>query len=203
MITDDDGRPHLFKGEDDLFREELARATSYLEFGTGGSTLRAATSGVRRIVSVDSDQTWVRKISDRIAAERSTVDIELIHCDIGRTGEWGMPTDYGQVANWPQYFVQPWGRFLTANDTPDLIFVDGRFRVACVLYSLLNLCIRRPTKAARIMIHDFSYRPFYGRILEHASIVATANSLVVVRERPDISLPRLLNDLLSFQFDAR
>jgi len=175
-----------------------------LEFGMGGSTLLAAESGIRRIVSVDSDQAWVRKIEERIASKRPAVDIELIHCDIGRTGEWGVPLDREQIMNWPQYCAQPWQRFLSLNETPDLIYVDGRFRVACVLYSLLNLHRRRFFgKNARIMIHDFSDRPHYGKIMEFASTVARANTLVVVEQRPGISRSRLLQDLLSFQFDVR
>ncbi len=34
--TIDDCQPHLFEGERDLIVDEMSRATSYLEFGTGG-----------------------------------------------------------------------------------------------------------------------------------------------------------------------
>jgi hypothetical protein len=203
--TIDDCQPHLFEGERDLIVGEMSRATSYLEFGTGGSTLLAAECGIRRIVSVDSDQDWVRKIDERIKS-RSKVDVELIHCDIGKTGEWGYPINREKVANWPQYFVQPWHRFLSRNEAPDLIYVDGRFRVACVLYSLLNLQFqdRAPSgKSARIMIHDFLDRPHYGKITKYASVVASMNTLVVVEQKSDISQSQLLEDILSFEFDLR
>ena len=202
----DDYRPRLSEAEYDLFHRELSSATSYLEFGTGGSTLLAAELGIRRIVSVDSDQAWSRRIGDRIASQRSTAAIDLIHCDVGKTGRWGTPVDRRQIASWPHYFMLPWQRFLSANESPDLIHVDGRFRVACVLYSLLNLCFRRQepmAKTPRIMIHDFPNRPYYHKILEYVSIVAETDTLVVTCQRTDLSLPQLLNDMLLFQFDTR
>lgn len=207
-MTNDDCRPHLFDGEYDLLRREMAKAKSYLEFGTGGSTLFAIECGIRRIVSVDSDPAWSRTVDEKIAIRRPKVDvdIELIHCDIGRTRDWGFPLDREQITNWPQYFVQPWQRFLSRNETPDLIYVDGRFRVACALYSLLNLHLHRRRflgKAARILIHDFSDRPYYSKILELASVVARVNTLVVVEQMPNISPSRLVQELMAFQFDAR
>jgi len=207
-MTDADSKPHLRDDEQALLRGEMLRAKSYLEFGTGGSTVLAAECGIRRIVSVDSDPAWLRRIGERIAHERATLDIELIHCNLGRTGDWGMPLDRDleRVATWPQYFLQPWQRFLSCNETPDLILVDGRFRVACVLYSLLHLHLAHakfPQRTTRIAVHDFSDRPYYGRILEHAVIVASAGTMVVVEQNRAFSASLLLQDLFGFQFDAR
>jgi len=204
-MTTDDQKPHLFEGECDLLRQEMAKASSYLEFGIGGSTLLAAEVGIHRIVSVDSDQAWVRKIDEKIALNRPQFDIELIHCDIGQTRDWGFPVDREHITNWPQYFIQPWQRFLSRHETPDLIYIDGRFRVACALFSLLNLHLHRSrvVKTARILIHDFSDRPYYDKILEFASVVAVINTLVVVEPLPGVSQSRMLQDLLFFQFDTR
>jgi hypothetical protein len=204
MTANSDFKPHLFDGEYELLRGELTKARSYLEFGTGGSTLFAAECGIRRIVSVDSDRAWSDRIGERLASARSKINIELIHCNIGRTGDWGVPLGREEIANWPQYFVQPWQRFLDAGEIPDLIYVDGRFRVACVLYSLLNLPRRRLfRKATRIMIHDFSERPHYSKILDYTSVVAHANTLAVLEPKASISRPEVLHDLISFQFDYR
>src|SRR5258708_6728299 len=100
MTATEDYNPHLFEGEYELLYKEMSKATSYLEYGTGGSTLLAAECGMRLIVSVDSDATWLRKVAERIANKRTSVDIELIHCDIGPTGEWGFPLDREQITNW-------------------------------------------------------------------------------------------------------
>jgi len=77
-------KAHLFEGDDGLFIAEIKRAASYLEYGTGGSTLFAAAAGISRIVSVDSDLAWTEKLRAQLPKNR---DISLMQ-------EWGVPTDY-------------------------------------------------------------------------------------------------------------
>ncbi|MEI9805784.1 MAG: hypothetical protein WDN48_17020 [Pseudolabrys sp.] len=78
MTANSDFKPHLFEGEYELLRGELTKARSYLEFGTGGSTLLAAKCGIRHIVSVHSDRAWVDRIDEHLTGLRSNLDIELI-----------------------------------------------------------------------------------------------------------------------------
>lgn len=195
--------PHLLEGEQPLFQREVSRAKSYLEFGMGGSTLFAANRGIKRIVSVDSDSEWVSKIADSLAVFRKTSEIDLIHCDIGPTGAWGMPVNQERMANWPQYFHEPWKRFTAAHMIPDLIYVDGRFRVACTLYSILRLHLASSSSGhekTRIMIHDFTNRPHYHKVIDYAQIVEQFNTLTVFELRESLALTDLVADLLEFQF---
>jgi hypothetical protein len=130
----------------------------------------------------------------------------VICCDIGRTGEWGKPLDRANVDNWPNYFLTPWQRLLSRNELPDLIYIDGRFRVACALHSLLMLRLKKRRvfpKKTKIMIHDFSGRPFYKKVTEFASVVASVNTLAVIEQNKDVSIISLLQELLHYQFDMR
>jgi hypothetical protein len=203
MPIDENWKPHLFPGEEKLFDTEFRRARALLEYGMGGSTIAAFEAGVPRIVSVDSDLAWVEKVRQRIGG--NAAHVELLHCDIGRTTEWGMPIDRERMYNWPAYFVRPWEAYAAADAIPDLVYIDGRFRVACALYSILMLgsqsWLRRRT---RLMLHDFSPdRPHYKVITEFASIIAHANTLVVLRPQRHSSLRRLVTELLARQFDPR
>lgn len=203
MQTNDILNPHLLEGELPLFRREIARAESYLEFGMGGSTLFAANQGVKRIVSVDSDSEWVSKIADSITVFRTTSEIDLIHCDIGPTGPWGTPVNQERMANWPLYFREPWKRLAAAHIIPDLIYVDGRFRVACTLYSILRLHVASSSSGhgkTRIMIHDFTNRPYYYKVTDYAQIVEQFNTLTVFELREPFAVTDLVSDLLEFQF---
>lgn len=205
MQPDDVLEPHLLEGELPLFQQEISRAKSYLEFGMGGSTLFAASLGVKRIVSVDSDPEWISRIADSIATFRKTSEIDLIHCDIGPTGSWGMPINQEGMANWPQYFHEPWKRFAAVHIVPDLIYVDGRFRVACTLYSILRLHLAYTSLGrgkTRIMIHDFNNRPHYHKVTDYAQIVEQFNTLAVFELRKSFSVADLVSDLLEFQFVA-
>lgn len=206
MQPNDVFEPHLLEGELPLFQREVSRAQSYLEFGMGGSTLFAATLGRKRIVSIDSDSSWVSTVADSIAPFRKISKIDLIHCDIGPTGAWGAPVNHDMMANWPQYFQEPWRRFAAECAVPDLVYVDGRFRVACTLYSILRLYLAYMSSRAseraitRIMIHDFTNRPQYHKVIDYAQIVEQYNTLAVLELREHLSLTNLVSDLLEFQF---
>jgi len=197
--------PHLFEGEYELLHRELSRASSYLEFGSGGSTALAVELGIRRIVSVDTDPAWLRRTKESIGERLRDRPIELIHCDIGPVEEWGRPIGRDKIENWPQYFIEPWRRFHASNATPDLIYIDGRFRVACALFSLFNLNARRRLfrTRSRILVHDFLGRPEYEPILRYCSVVESCKTLILAEPRRDIRVDRLLADLLLFQFDIR
>jgi hypothetical protein len=204
MATNADLRPHLFPGEQELMEKEFRRASSYLEFGTGGSTVLAFESGLKRIVTADSDPVFLDKVR-AIARTCLESDIDFVFCDLGPTGEWGNPVGRDNIINWPQYFTLPWHHFLARNEVPDLIYIDGRFRVACALYSILILhvkCNRWLGRKSRLMIHDF-LRPEYSKVKDYAKVVSSANTLAVLEPKKRISADSLVRDLLVFQFDTR
>ena len=47
--------------------------------------------------------------------------------DLGEIGEWGNPLSYDKHQNIPKYIESIW----TENIKPDLVLIDGRFRIAC------------------------------------------------------------------------
>lgn len=61
-----------------------------------------------------------------------------------------------RVRRWQAYASAPWNYFRTIARQPDLILVDGRFRVACVLESLLNLSSQSDAE-----IYDYISRAHY------------------------------------------
>lgn len=204
--SEDDLRPHLFEGELELMSRTMRGASSYLEFGTGGSCLLAARSGIRRIVSGDSDESWLRKVAAKAASQRLENTMELVLCDIGPISEWGYPADETSKSKWANYLVAPWRTFLARGGIPDLIYIDGRFRVACALYSILMLSLvgrRFFRRKSRIMIHDFCDRPHYHKVMDYASVVTKVNTLAVLEATNHYSRAELVQDLLSFQFDPR
>jgi hypothetical protein len=63
---------------------------------------------------------------------------------------------------------------------PDLVLVDGRFRVACVLQALLTV----PT--ARILVHDFWQRPAYHIVLQYTTVLDRADTMVLLQRMPSV-----------------
>lgn len=154
----------------------LSAVRVYLEFGAGSSTFVAASlSNVNSITSVESDPDFMRSL---IKSHPTLVEAELsgrlrsIQPDIGPTGLWGHPLSRAHRDKWPSYAT---GVFKNGF-RPDFVLVDGRFRIACVLASLLNV------PEARIAVHDYSRRPHYRLIEAFCSIEDTFETMVILRK---------------------
>lgn len=177
-------QPHMSASEIALFEAQLAGKASLLEFGCGGSTVTAARH-VPRIVSVDSDPAWLAKVAADPALAGH--DFTPFHADIGPVGEWGYPLDEARLRDWPRYHAAIW-RSMTGS--PDAVLIDGRFRVACLLQSLIHCkpdCV--------LLFHDFTNRPHYHVVLGHAEIAQQVDTLAVLRAKPAIDGKALLHDL--------
>jgi hypothetical protein len=88
---------------------------------------------------------------------------------------------------------------------PDLIFVDGRFRVACCL-SVVLLAEADPdlTRKIRVLLHDVGpARPHYDEVLQFFDVVESVNTLRVMKIKPGTSRSRVMSALLRRQFDQR
>ena len=178
--------PHFDDTGSAYFREQLTRTRNYLEYGSGGSTVFAS-KRVQLLVSVDSDAHFLAAVRDRLAADdsvsgehRSAVT-KLMHVNIGPTVDWGMPAftrlTARRVRRWQAYPSAPWRYLQSIGQQPDLILIDGRFRVACVLESLLNLS---PVSEAQILVDDYITRPHY-HVIERFAEVEMAGRMAVVR----------------------
>ena len=154
--------PHMPETECNALIQELKRAQTYLEFGMGGSTTLAARIGVPNIISVDSSKEWVDNILLQISQLELKGSVQLLHANLGETGDWGYPKNSDGIANWPSYYAGPWIVVRQKKIDPDLILIDGRFRVACFLFSLLNL-----KAGSTILWDDYLLRPEYHRVEEY------------------------------------
>ncbi len=181
-------RPHMTDREIELFDGLLGRSERYLEFGCGGSTYFASQRVRDGIVSVDSSTEWLEKVGAACAGPQCTVKPELVHADIGPTGAWGIPTDAGTRGRWPGYYERAWT--VPASYDSDLVFVDGRFRVACFASTLMNC---RPDTV--IAMHDFASRGHYHAVHRIAREIARVEDLSVFIPRPGGSR-RTLHEIL-------
>ncbi len=199
------GAPHLFGDEAELMHRVFATGCRrYLEFGIGGSTLLALRSGAEMVVAADSDRRWVEvaRGHPELAPKVATGQIRLVHADIGPTSDWGRPAANTPQAAWPNYLARPWAEWQDFGVLPDLVYVDGRFRVACCLSILLAFADR--SEAPRVMVHDIGpERPYYGTIFEFFETVEAVGSLHLLSRRPGASALGAITRLLDTQFDAR
>lgn len=143
-----------------LVRDIYGRATTILEYGSGGSTVLAGDMADKRVFSVESDKNWAAMMRAWFAANPPVSDVEIIWADIGATVEWGHPkTDAG----WKRYARYPlavWGRGDLGD--PDVVLVDGRFRVGCALAVAFNA--KKPTT---LLFDDYKNRQHYHIVEEY------------------------------------
>ncbi len=200
-------RPHFRTAELALFDRFAVRGTGhYLEYGLGGSTLRALNRGASRLVAVDSDPAWVARIQAEqpLAPRIADGSVVLRHADIGKLRDWGFPADKSAAGRWAGYVTAGWDPWLGWGATPDAILVDGRFRVACLLYSALMLDFAGRADDAILMLHDRSPdRPHYEAALPHFSILEEAATMVVLRVAAPIRRAALLAALAAHLADPR
>lgn len=173
--------PHMSAAKIQLLNDSLDRATHYLEYGIGGSTVLAAQKSLKNIIAIDSSKEWIDKVKVDIEKSVHNGNINLLLANLGATVEWGYPKNDQLVKNWPQYYTSPWISFKALNVYPDLILIDGRFRTSCFLYSLLHC-----QNGTRILWDDYQNRPEYHfienilppqGIIDDMAIFTTTNNI--------------------------
>jgi hypothetical protein len=200
-------KPHLFGDEFSLMQRAFGMVgPNYLEWGTGGSTLLAVNRG-NTVVSVESDSLWAagvrarREIAEAVSAGRATI----LHADIGPVGAFGHPQGRDHMDRWISYLYLPWKEWSRRGATPDLVYVDGRFRVACCLSVIVALAEAASTgKMPLVLVHDISdTRPFYNPIFDFYEVIEAVGSLCLLRVRPGAIGPAAIAEMLRHQNDAR
>lgn len=179
--------PHLSKNDKMLFYKYLDIKTVYFEYGSGGSTIQAnIRDNIKKIYSVESDIIWKNAIQNNISKTNITYFFNEMDT-VPNT--WGYPgknaTDLQRI-NYSNHI-----RNLNKEDRDaiDLIFIDGRFRVACCLkcFDIMNNdCV--------IAFDDFLDRPKYHIVLDYFNIVeqTSDNRMVILKKKMDVSVPHEL-----------
>lgn len=183
------------------FERRLRHADFYLEYGSGGSTLLAARFN-KRFITVDSDKYFLRAVERKIP--RKNEDHVLLYADVGLNGPWGIPVFKSRTKAreraWASYPLAPW-RHIEQNECsrPDLILIDGRFRVACALTCLQHL---KDDSTATILIDDYLNRPHFQIIEDFAHLEGTAGQMAVFRSKTQ-DRDRLADAIRSHVWDWR
>jgi hypothetical protein len=153
-----------------LLIKALGTANSYLEFGCGLSTEFISKSYGCRIRSIDTSADWIEIVRERVRG-----DVELVHIDLGPVGAWGRPESY----KFREHFVRYLEAGFEQGFDPDVILIDGRFRVACLLSSLLLA-----SPGTKIVFDDYVMRPHY-KVVEEILRPVTLSSRQAMFVRPD------------------
>jgi hypothetical protein len=134
-----------------LFEVEIKRASRYLEFGSGGSTVLAGELGIPT-VSVENDRYYGQAVRRALSAN---ANVTMLIPNLGLNGPWGTPLR-PSVEKGRTYVSAP---FNGSPEFPDLILVDGRYRVAAALEAARQA--NRGAHRAKLIFDDYVNRSHY------------------------------------------
>lgn len=178
---------YLSKNDKKLFYKLLNKISVYFEYGSGGSTYQASIrTNIKKIYSVESDINWLNKIKNIIKHENFTYilnDMDTIQNHLGYPGK---NATIAQKTNYSSH-MQKLSKEKQLDI--DLIFIDGRFRVACCLK-----CHDIIKDDCLIAFDDFMNRPFYHIVLDYFDIVEKTvdNRMVILKKKKNINVPQKL-----------
>ncbi len=186
--------PLLPNAEKKTFYKYLDKSINYLEYGSGGSTIQALSrKNIKNIYSVESDKEWYNMILDIYKNNNIYQKNKIFmyfYVDLN-----ALPNTYGYPINANINSMKQYANTIESikNINFDLIFIDGRFRVACALYCLLkidNNCI--------VIVDDMVGRDYYNIIYDYYNVIETVGRMVVLKKTnrlPDDSiLQQYIND---------
>lgn len=153
----------LFDGDDLLFKSLAKQSRVYFEYGCGKSTSWVLRNSQAEVHSVDTSLEWVSRVKRDLSTQQIS-RLNLSWIDVGSLGKWGRPVDYSRRENFEKYTSHLWHS--KPDTSPDLVLVDGRFRVASFFATL-----RYAGRGTKILFDDYFDRPIYHLVEEFVPVV--------------------------------
>lgn len=179
----------LFDGEDNLFKNTIKHSDIYGEYGCGQSTVWVSKNFDINIYSVETDPFWKKKITNEIKNKKC----EIFHVDLGNVGPWGMPKNYDKSQNFHLYTDWIWRQTYK----PNVILIDGRFRVCSFLTSLIYA-----NAGSKIIFDDYNNRQQYHYVEKYIKPVKKnkRQSLFIVPEKKNLPIEKIKKSIESFRY---
>lgn len=120
--------------------------------------------------------------------------LNIHHLDLGPVGKWGRPLSYRYYENFNDYTDYLWRQTLK----PDLVLIDGRFRVCCML-----TCLKYADEGTRIIFDDYINRPYYHEFVEkyvNRHNECGRQCLFIVPPKSSLDICSLNKDIELFRF---
>ena len=187
--SENDDPDQLFGGNDAMFKEHVLDAKCYAEYGAGKSTVWVANNTNAHIIAADTDTRWLKSVEAKIDRE----NIHYVWTDCGEIANWGRPRSYAKRQNFMTYAKSVWGKDIK----PDLVLIDGRFRVLCFLNS-----VALASPGTKIIFDDYSDRPQYHIVEEVLKPMQQHDRQVLfeVPEKSDLDLPKINTLIEKFEY---
>lgn len=192
--------PWMTDCERQLFYEILSTTKVMLEFGSGGSTIYALTKGIK-VFSIESSFWFICMMKKSIIIRNAIKNHNLFYhyANIGTTKDYAVPLD---ISRGEIYWKKSIEHILSISspmtmqyiNNIDTVFIDERYRVACVLNILLNF-----KNIQNIVIHDYTNRQQYHILDKFLLKNKEAGTLVLCSPKKNIDYEELKKYLLLYK----
>jgi len=178
----------LFDGDDRLFKSVTEECRVYGEYGCGKSTRWILGNTGATVYAVDTNKAWIESVQSETNAAARLVPQWI---DVGELGDWGRPVSYAKRSNFQSYTDWIWSH----GARPQVVLIDGRFRVCCFL-----TCLKYAPDGTKLLFDDYTNRTHYRVVEEFADLaeVCGRQALFVVSRKAQVDSERL--DQLINQF---
>ena len=179
-----------------LFYKYLDSINVYFEYGSGGSTYKASIrKNIKAIYSVESDITWLEKLKKIIKSPNIKYMYNEMNTQKNTFGHPGKNATNIQKINYSNQITK---LSKEIQDSIDLVFIDGRFRVACCLkcYNIIkDNCV--------IVFDDFFNRTQYHIVLNYFDILEKTkdNRMVILKKKKNVNIPKKLIEKYELIYD--
>lgn len=194
-------KPIMTDKERNLFINSISNSKYYLEFGAGGSTFLVLKTTNAKVFSVEGDNNWIDNMRRNyfIYEQELLGKLTFYYMDIGKIRYSSYPIDDSKRDYYPNYSskIFEYLNIDTINKI-DTILIDGRFRVACALNTILNV-----NKDANIIIHDFFNRDYYHILLKYLDCINKVDTLGVFKIKDNIDKNDIIKLLEEYKYDLR
>lgn len=126
----------------------------YFEYGVGVSTVFVRKNTNHIVYAVDNNKYWLEIVNSSIKFQYND---NLVYVDTGKTLEYSRPVSYEKFENFTKYVESVFNqRFM-----PDIVNIDGRFSLACIIYIRLNT-----KKSVKVLFANYVDYPSFVQIIE-------------------------------------
>jgi hypothetical protein len=158
--------PHMFLKEYLLFKSLCKGKSVFVEYGSGGSTIYLLKEG-KQVFSVESNPEFYKYMNTiKPIQEANGKSLHYMFIDVGTSNKWGKPYRLEKKDEWHRYYMEVWDYINPQKIKVDAIFIDGRFRICCILYAILKV-VEYSWQNTLFIIHDFWDRKQYHIVLKY------------------------------------
>ena len=167
-----------------FFLNKLKKSKFYFEYGSGSSTL-VANELNKKFVSIELDKKYYLELKKKVKND------QVKFFNIGPVGEFSYPIFKlkKKIVN----YINSIDTYLSDEDYPDLILIDGRFRIACCLNILKH--IQKKSLKVLILLDDYEKRESY-KILNKFFKIKSIGRMAVLKALKKRVSDKTLNEYL-------